>query len=165
MAAIDGGPRLATFVASNLFGSEIHSLYGWHNRDHTTLEGGINRADMSKTAIFYKESIAKQFWLPKTKLQLSAKLHTVRKSSSCWGSVVSKVQTINALTCEEWSTTWTVIQTWEALKTVASCANVLRGSSSVPTLLMSTGLKDKFLSHCSQKSPGDHKQTIGDPIC
>lgn len=52
---------MATFVASNLFGPEIHSLYGWHNRDHTTLEGGINRADMSKTAVFYKESIAKQF--------------------------------------------------------------------------------------------------------
>lgn len=61
VALIWGGPRLATFVASNLFGPEIHSLYGWHNRDHTTLEGGINRADMSKTAVFYKESIAKQF--------------------------------------------------------------------------------------------------------
>lgn len=56
-----GGPRLVTFVASNLFGPEIHSLYKWHNRDHTTLEGRINRADTSKTAVIYRESIAKQF--------------------------------------------------------------------------------------------------------
>ena len=56
-----GGPRLATFVASNLFGPEIHSLYRWRNRDRTTLEGGINRADMSNIAVIYRESIAKQF--------------------------------------------------------------------------------------------------------
>ena len=56
-----GGPRLATFVASNLFGPEIHSLYRWRNRDRTTLEGGINHADMSKIAVIYSESIAKQF--------------------------------------------------------------------------------------------------------
>ena len=56
-----GGPRLATFVATNLFGPEIHSLYRWRNRDCTTLEGGINRGDMSKIALIYSESIAKQF--------------------------------------------------------------------------------------------------------
>lgn len=39
-----GGPRLATFVATNLFGPEIHSLYRWRNRDCTTLEGGIKSA-------------------------------------------------------------------------------------------------------------------------
>ena len=56
-----GGPRLATFVATNLFGPEIHSVYRWRNRDCTTLEGGINRGDMSKIAVIYSESIAKQF--------------------------------------------------------------------------------------------------------
>ena len=56
-----GDPRLATFVTSNVWTWNTLSLYGKHNRDHTTLEGGINRADMSKTAVFYKESIAKQF--------------------------------------------------------------------------------------------------------
>ena len=34
---------------------------GLRNRDRTTLEGGINRADMSKIAVIYRESIAKQF--------------------------------------------------------------------------------------------------------
>ena len=52
---------MATFVAQNLFGPEIHSLYRWRNRDRITLEGGINRADMSKIAVIYRESIAKQF--------------------------------------------------------------------------------------------------------
>ena len=55
-----GGPRLATFVASNLFGPEIHSLYRWRKRDSITLEGGINHADMSKIAVIYRESISKQ---------------------------------------------------------------------------------------------------------
>ena len=55
-----GGPRLATFVASNVFGPEIHSLYRWRNCDRVTLEGSINRVDMSKIAVIYSESIAKQ---------------------------------------------------------------------------------------------------------
>ena len=55
-----GGPRLATFVGSNLFGPEIHSLYRWRNLDRITLEGGINHVDMSKIAVIYSESIAKQ---------------------------------------------------------------------------------------------------------
>ena len=55
-----GGPRLATFVVSNLFGPKIHSLYRWRSRDCITLEGGINHADMSQIAVIYSESIAKQ---------------------------------------------------------------------------------------------------------
>ena len=51
---------MATFVASNLFGPEIHSLYRWRNRDRVTLEGSINHADMSKIVVIYSESIAKK---------------------------------------------------------------------------------------------------------
>lgn len=29
-----GGPRLAKFVATKLFGPEIYSLYRWHNHDY-----------------------------------------------------------------------------------------------------------------------------------
>ena len=43
---VRGGPRLVTFVASNLFGPE------------TLIEGEINYADMSKIAVIYSESIA-----------------------------------------------------------------------------------------------------------
>ena len=47
---------------------------------------------------------------------------------------------------------------------IASHADVLRGSSRVPAPLTSAEPKDKFLSHCSQISAGDHMQIIGDPI-
>ena len=47
---------------------------------------------------------------------------------------------------------------------VASHADVLRGSSRVPAPRTSAEPKDKFLSHCSQISAGDHMQIIGDPI-
>lgn len=52
-----GGPRLATFVASNLFG---HSNYRWRNHDCIALEGGINHSDMSKITVIYSEVITKQ---------------------------------------------------------------------------------------------------------
>ena len=42
--------------------------------------------------------------------------------------------------------------------------DVLRGSTRVPAPRTSAELKDKFLSHCSQISAGDHVQIIGDPI-
>ena len=45
---------------------------------------------------------------------------------------------------------------------IASHTDVLRGSSRVPALR--TEPKDKFLSHCSQISAGDHMQIIEDPI-
>ena len=47
---------------------------------------------------------------------------------------------------------------------VASHVDILRGSSRVPAPRMSAELKDKFLSHCSQISAGDHMQIIGEPI-
>ena len=46
---------------------------------------------------------------------------------------------------------------------LASHTDVPRGSSRVPTSRMPAELKDKFLSHCSQISAGDHMQIIGDP--
>ena len=47
---------------------------------------------------------------------------------------------------------------------LASHAHVLRSLSRVPAPLTSAEPKDKFLSHCSQISAGDHMQIIGDPI-
>ena len=47
---------------------------------------------------------------------------------------------------------------------LASHADVLRGSSCVPAPQTSADPQDKFLSHCSQISAGDHMQIIGDPI-
>ena len=47
---------------------------------------------------------------------------------------------------------------------LASHAHVLRSSSRVPAPLTSAEPKDKFLSHCSQISTGDHMGIIGDPI-
>ena len=47
---------------------------------------------------------------------------------------------------------------------IASHADFLRSSSRFPAPLTSAEPKDKFLSHCSQISTGDHMQIIGDPI-
>ena len=47
---------------------------------------------------------------------------------------------------------------------IASHADVLRCPSRVPASRTSAEPKDKFLSHCSQVSAGDHMQIIGDPI-
>ena len=47
---------------------------------------------------------------------------------------------------------------------LASHADVLRGLSCVPAPRTSAELKDKFISHCSQISAGDHMQIIRDPI-
>ena len=47
---------------------------------------------------------------------------------------------------------------------IASRADVLGGSSRVPAPRTSAEPKDKFFSHCSQISAGDHmQQIIGDP--
>ena len=48
--------------------------------------------------------------------------------------------------------------------TLASHADVLRGSSHVPAPQTSAEPKVKFVSHCSQISAGDHMQIIGDPF-
>ena len=47
---------------------------------------------------------------------------------------------------------------------IASHADVVRGSSRVPAPRTSAESKDKFLSHCSQISAGNHIQIMGDPI-
>ena len=47
---------------------------------------------------------------------------------------------------------------------LASLADVLRGSSRFSASQTSAEPKDKFLSLCSQISDGDHIQIIGDPI-
>ena len=47
---------------------------------------------------------------------------------------------------------------------IASHADVLRCPSRVPASRTSAEPKDKFLSHCSQVSAGDHMQIIGEPI-
>ena len=52
----------------------------------------------------------------------------------------------------------------QAMGPKASHADVLNGSSHVPFPLTFAEPKDKFLSHCSQISPGDHMQIIGDLI-
>ena len=51
-----------------------------------------------------------------------------------------------------------------SLSTLASHADVLRGSSRVPAPRKSAEPKDKFISHCSQISAEDHMQIIGNPI-
>ena len=51
-----------------------------------------------------------------------------------------------------------------ASEALASHADVLRGSSRIPAPRTSAELKEKFLSHCSQISAGDHMQIIGDLI-
>ena len=52
----------------------------------------------------------------------------------------------------------------EPCVSLANQADVLGGSSRVRTPLTSAEPKDKFVSHCSQISTGDHSQIIGDPI-
>ena len=52
----------------------------------------------------------------------------------------------------------------EAIILIASHADVLRGSSSVPAPRTSAELKNIFLSDCSRISAGDHTQIIGGSI-
>lgn len=48
-----GGPRLATFVAMmNICGSEVHSIYRWHNQHRLELEGGIQASNFQSLGIF-----------------------------------------------------------------------------------------------------------------
>ena len=57
-----------------------------------------------------------------------------------------------------------MLQEHKSCEALASHADVLRGSSRVPAPRTSAEPKDKFLSHCSQISAGDHMQIMGDPI-
>ena len=40
-----GGPRLANFVASNINGPEIHSVYRWRNQHKVTLTCGLDEGN------------------------------------------------------------------------------------------------------------------------
>ena len=47
---------------------------------------------------------------------------------------------------------------------LASHVDILRGSSGVPAPQSSADPQDKFFSHFSQITAGDHMEIIGDPI-
>ena len=53
-----GGPRIANFVAINLGGPEIHSIYRWRNQHRTELDGGIKETNFKQLSVLYKEAMA-----------------------------------------------------------------------------------------------------------
>lgn len=53
-----GGPRIANFVALNLGGPEIHSIYRWRNQHCTELDGGIKETNFKQLSMLYKEAMA-----------------------------------------------------------------------------------------------------------
>ena len=54
-----GGPRIANFVALNLGGPEIHSIYWWRNQHRIVFAGGIEEVNFKKLASIYKEAMAR----------------------------------------------------------------------------------------------------------
>lgn len=52
-----GGPRLATFVAMNICGPEVHSIYRWRNLHRLELEGGIQASKFQKLRDIYIEAM------------------------------------------------------------------------------------------------------------
>lgn len=54
-----GGPRLATFVALNFCGPEVHSIYRWHNQHRVHLEGGIKKTNFEALRDVYKQIMEK----------------------------------------------------------------------------------------------------------
>ena len=50
-----GGPRLANFVALNLCGLEVHSIYRWRNQHRVVLNGGILLENFKKLACVYEK--------------------------------------------------------------------------------------------------------------
>lgn len=53
-----GGPRIATFVATNLGGPEIHSICRWRNQHRVHISGGIQETNFKKLGPLYKEAVA-----------------------------------------------------------------------------------------------------------
>lgn len=53
-----GGPRIATFVATNLGGPEIHSIHRWRNQHRVDISGGIQETNYKKLGPLYKEAMA-----------------------------------------------------------------------------------------------------------
>ena len=64
-----GGPRIATFVAFNLLGPEIHTLYRWRKKKDIDLEEGIVEENFVKIAKIYEEALTLS--LGKVPVQLS----------------------------------------------------------------------------------------------
>ena len=52
-----GGPRVATFVAINLCGPEIHSIYRWRNQHLVNLDGGFDENNFKVLGKLYKEAM------------------------------------------------------------------------------------------------------------
>lgn len=53
-----GGPRVATFVAINLCGPEIHSIYRWRNQHLVHLDGGFEENNFKVLGKLYKEAMS-----------------------------------------------------------------------------------------------------------
>lgn len=54
-----GGPRIANFVALNLFGPEIHSIYRWRKTQTPHLEVGLKENNFSTISNVYKNAHSK----------------------------------------------------------------------------------------------------------
>ena len=65
-----GGPRIATFVALNLLGPEVHTLYRWRKKKDIDLEEGIVEENFVKIARIYEEAL-NTLSLGKVPVQLS----------------------------------------------------------------------------------------------
>ena len=52
-----GGPRLANFIAANLYGPEVHSIYRWRKQHSITLYDGINIENFKMAANIYSHSM------------------------------------------------------------------------------------------------------------
>lgn len=55
---LDHMTRIAKFVAINLGGPEIHSIYWWHNQHHVDISGGIRERNFKKLVPLSKEAMA-----------------------------------------------------------------------------------------------------------
>ena len=55
-----GGPRLANFVALNLAGPEIHSIFQWRKNNSTKMSVGISSANFLQISRTYEEILAKK---------------------------------------------------------------------------------------------------------
>ena len=65
-----GGPRIASFVALNLHGPEVHSLYRWRKNESLHLSEGIAEANFVKIVDIYK-NIMSSLGLSKVPVQIS----------------------------------------------------------------------------------------------
>ena len=52
-----GGPRVATFVALNLLGPEVHTQYRWRKQCQLQLAEGIERQNFIKVESIYRQAM------------------------------------------------------------------------------------------------------------